>query len=201
RGPAVRRLVSDVLRRARLTHESCRIARHDAGSASLLEFALESTTFATSLKATSESPVLLMILVTGGAGFIGANFVLDWLAQSDEPVVNLDKLTYAGNLGNLVALDGDRRHVFVRGDIGDRTQMARFTDRPPSSRRTSSAPSSCSTPCASTGRPCLRRSAMRSGSCTCPPTRSTARSVRRIRRSPRPPRTPPTARTRRRRPA
>jgi dTDP-glucose 4,6-dehydratase len=60
-----------------------------------------------------------MILVTGGAGFIGANFVLDWLAQSDEPVVNLDKLTYAGNLGNLASLEGDARHVFVRGDIGD----------------------------------------------------------------------------------
>ena len=61
-----------------------------------------------------------MILVTGGAGFIGANFVLDWLAQRDEPVVNLDKLTYAGNLGNLASLEGDPRHVFVRGDIGDR---------------------------------------------------------------------------------
>jgi dTDP-glucose 4,6-dehydratase len=57
--------------------------------------------------------------VTGGAGFIGSNFVLDWLAQSDEPLVNLDKLTYAGNLENLAALQGDARHVFVRGDIGD----------------------------------------------------------------------------------
>ncbi|MES2324739.1 MAG: dTDP-glucose 4,6-dehydratase [Pseudomonadota bacterium] len=61
-----------------------------------------------------------MIFVTGGAGFIGANFVLDWLAASGEPVVNLDKLTYAGNLNNLVSLHGDRRHVFVHGDIGDR---------------------------------------------------------------------------------
>ncbi len=60
-----------------------------------------------------------MILVTGGAGFIGANFVLDWLAASDEPVLNLDKLTYAGNLDNLASLDGDARHLFVRGDIGD----------------------------------------------------------------------------------
>ena len=60
-----------------------------------------------------------MILVTGGAGFIGANFVLDWLAQSDEPVVNLDKLTYAGNRENLASLDGDTRHIFVQGDIGD----------------------------------------------------------------------------------
>src|SRR6516225_5088354 len=61
-----------------------------------------------------------MILVTGGAGFIGSNFVLDWLAQSEEPVVNLDKLTYAGNTENLRALDGDARHVFVHGDICDR---------------------------------------------------------------------------------
>jgi dTDP-glucose 4,6-dehydratase len=60
-----------------------------------------------------------MILVTGGAGFIGANFVLDWLATAGEPVVTLDKLTYAGNLGNLASLEGDARHVFVRGDIGD----------------------------------------------------------------------------------
>jgi len=60
------------------------------------------------------------ILVTGGAGFIGANFIHDWLAQSDEPVVNLDKLTYAGNLFNLDSLRSDRRHHFVRGDICDR---------------------------------------------------------------------------------
>ncbi|MEW5966979.1 MAG: dTDP-glucose 4,6-dehydratase [Pseudomonadota bacterium] len=64
-----------------------------------------------------------MILVTGGAGFIGANFVLDWLAASDEAVVNLDKLTYAGNLENLRPLDGDPRHVFVQGDIGDRARV------------------------------------------------------------------------------
>ncbi len=61
-----------------------------------------------------------MILVTGGAGFIGANFVLDWLGGCDEPVLNLDKLTYAGNLHNLASLEGDARHVFVQGDIGDR---------------------------------------------------------------------------------
>lgn len=60
-----------------------------------------------------------MILVTGGAGFIGANFVLDWLARADEPVLNLDKLTYAGNLENLASLKEDKRHVFVQGDIGD----------------------------------------------------------------------------------
>ena len=60
-----------------------------------------------------------MILVTGGAGFIGSNFVLDWLAQSDEPVVNLDKLTYAGNLENLASLAGNPGHRFVKGDIAD----------------------------------------------------------------------------------
>src|SRR6478736_3015749 len=64
-----------------------------------------------------------MILVTGGAGFIGANFVLDWLAATGEPVVNLDKLTYAGNLGNLASIAADKRHVFVRGDIGDPQQV------------------------------------------------------------------------------
>jgi len=61
----------------------------------------------------------MSILVTGGAGFIGANFVLDWLAQHEEPVVNLDKLTYAGNVENLASLQGDARHIFVHGDIGD----------------------------------------------------------------------------------
>jgi dTDP-glucose 4,6-dehydratase len=60
-----------------------------------------------------------MILVTGGAGFIGSNFVLDWLSLSDEAVVNLDKLTYAGNLENLSSLQGDVRHIFVQGDIAD----------------------------------------------------------------------------------
>lgn len=65
-----------------------------------------------------------MILVTGGAGFIGSNFVLDWLARSGEPVVNCDKLSYAGNLDNLAPLAGDARHVFVRADILDRAQMA-----------------------------------------------------------------------------
>ncbi len=67
-----------------------------------------------------------MILVTGGAGFIGANFVIDWLAQSDERVVTLDLLTYAGNLGNLAPVKDDARHVFVRGDIGDRALVERL---------------------------------------------------------------------------
>ncbi len=65
-----------------------------------------------------------MILVTGGAGFIGSNFVLDWLQSTDEPVVNLDKLTYAGNPDNLASLAGDARHQLVRGDICDRELVA-----------------------------------------------------------------------------
>ena len=67
-----------------------------------------------------------MILVTGGAGFIGANFILDWLREGDEPVLNLDKLTYAGNLENLAALLGDPRYAFVQGDIGDQALVDRL---------------------------------------------------------------------------
>ena len=70
----------------------------------------------------------MTLLVTGGAGFIGSNFVLDWFTQSDEAVVNLDKLTYAGNRQNLTALDGDARHVFVRGDIGDAPLLRQLFD-------------------------------------------------------------------------
>jgi len=63
----------------------------------------------------------MAILVTCGAGFIGRNFVLHWLARSDEPVFNLDKLTCAGNLENFASLQGDARHILVQGDLGDRT--------------------------------------------------------------------------------
>ncbi|WP_220808942.1 dTDP-glucose 4,6-dehydratase [Noviherbaspirillum aridicola] len=70
-----------------------------------------------------------MILVTGGAGFIGSNFVLEWIAQGCGPVVNVDKLTYAGNRGNLAALEGDARHVFVQADIGDRATMSDLLQR------------------------------------------------------------------------
>ena len=66
----------------------------------------------------------MTLLVTGGAGFIGANFVLDWLAGSPETVVNLDKLTYAGNVENLASLQGNPSHVFVQGDIGDTALLA-----------------------------------------------------------------------------
>lgn len=67
-----------------------------------------------------------MILVTGGAGFIGANFVLDWLASQQESVINVDKLTYAGNLNNLARLKGDQRHIFVHADIGDTETIAQL---------------------------------------------------------------------------
>ena len=67
-----------------------------------------------------------MILVTGGAGFIGSNFVLDWMVSEGTPVINLDKLTYAGNLNNLASLKGDHRHIFVQGDIGDRALVGRL---------------------------------------------------------------------------
>ncbi|KIF82735.1 dTDP-glucose 4,6-dehydratase [Noviherbaspirillum autotrophicum] len=74
-----------------------------------------------------------MILVTGGAGFIGSNFVLDWFTHSDEPVINLDTLTYAGNMENLASLRGDDRHIFVKGDIGElslvENLLARYTPR------------------------------------------------------------------------
>src|SRR6478736_8938347 len=74
----------------------------------------------------------MSIIVTGGAGFIGSNFVLDWIARSDEPVITLDKLTYAGNLDNLASLAGDPRHRFVHGDIADQTAVLNllYTHRP-----------------------------------------------------------------------
>jgi len=68
----------------------------------------------------------MTLLVTGGAGFIGANFVLDWLAAGDEPVINLDKLTYAGNPETLASLQGDARHQLVQGDIGDAVLVSRL---------------------------------------------------------------------------
>jgi dTDP-glucose 4,6-dehydratase len=72
------------------------------------------------LKSFGENKSEMTILVSGGAGFIGGNFVLDWLDHFDEAVINLDKLTYAGNLETLKRLNGNNRHVFVHGDIGDR---------------------------------------------------------------------------------
>ena len=69
------------------------------------------------------------LLVTGGAGFIGSNFVLDWIRKEPGDVVNLDKLTYAGNLGNLSSVEGDARHIFVRGDIGDAELVRSLLER------------------------------------------------------------------------
>ncbi|MBI2310878.1 MAG: dTDP-glucose 4,6-dehydratase [Betaproteobacteria bacterium] len=71
----------------------------------------------------------MTILVTGGAGFIGSNFILDWLDAVGEPVVNLDKLTYAGNPDNLASLGNDPRHAFVCGDIGDKELVGRLLAR------------------------------------------------------------------------
>ncbi len=67
-----------------------------------------------------------MLLVTGGAGFIGSNFVLDWLENSSEPIVNLDQLTYAGNLENLASLRNDSRHIFIQGDLGNRELVSQL---------------------------------------------------------------------------
>lgn len=67
-----------------------------------------------------------MILVTGGAGFIGSNFVLNWLASCDEPILNVDKLTYAGNMQNLASVAGDDRHLFVNADIADGDLISRL---------------------------------------------------------------------------
>lgn len=65
-------------------------------------------------------------MVTGGAGFIGSNYILDWLSTSDESVVNLDKLTYAGNLKSLDSLQGDKRHIFVHGDLCDQARVGQL---------------------------------------------------------------------------
>ena len=70
-----------------------------------------------------------MIFVTGGAGFIGSNFILDFLAGQDEHVLNIDKLTYAGNPYNLTSLDGDERYHFVQADIADREKIARLFEQ------------------------------------------------------------------------
>ena len=71
----------------------------------------------------------MTIFVTGGAGFIGSNFVIDWLNQHDELIINIDKLTYAGNLNNLSSLESNQNHVFVAGDIGDATLVENLLAR------------------------------------------------------------------------
>jgi hypothetical protein len=147
-----------------------------------------------------------VILVTGGAGFIGANFVLDWIRETGEQVVNLDVLTYAGNLENLASLRDDPRHRFVRGDICDRAlvddllkttsprAIVHFAAESHVDRSilgpeafcapTCRARSRCSRPRAPIGRALQAPPATPSASSTCRPTRSTARSSRRPRRSP-----------------
>ena len=61
----------------------------------------------------------MSIIVTGGAGFIGSNFINNWLEISDEPIINLDKLTYSGNLNNFILPPDNKKHIFVKGDIQD----------------------------------------------------------------------------------
>src|SRR6187402_765348 len=70
-----------------------------------------------------------MILVTGGCGFIGSSFILGWLKESDEPVVNLDLLTYAGHPGSLASLSNDSRYLFSHGDIGDAALVQRLLEK------------------------------------------------------------------------
>jgi dTDP-glucose 4,6-dehydratase len=70
-----------------------------------------------------------MILVTGGAGFIGSNFVLEWLKSTSEPIINLDKLTYAGNLQNLQTISDSPNHIFVKGDIGDKALILELLNK------------------------------------------------------------------------
>jgi len=70
-----------------------------------------------------------MILITGGAGFIGSNFILRWFSRENTPIVNLDKLTYAGNLNNLARLEHDPRYIFVHGDIVDRSLVRQLLEK------------------------------------------------------------------------
>jgi dTDP-glucose 4,6-dehydratase len=73
-----------------------------------------------------------MILVTGDAGFIGSNFVLDLLAECDEPIVNLDALTYAGTMANLSSLQSDGHYIFIQANIEDASQLTKiFEEHPP----------------------------------------------------------------------
>lgn len=104
-------------------------------------------------------------MMTGGAGFIGANFVLDWLAQCDEPVVNLDKLRCAGNLKSLVSLAGDVRHVPV---LGDQAFRARWSTSPLNAMWTvaSSAPRTSSRPISSVPEPARSFACLLVGACT-----------------------------------
>ncbi len=79
-------------------------------------------------------PMENTILVTGGAGFIGSNFILQWIEREGTPVVNLDKLTYAGNPRNLLKVSSDPRYCFAQGDVCDREFVPRFDEAAPSPR-------------------------------------------------------------------
>ncbi len=156
------------------------------------------------------------VLVTGGAGFIGSNFVLQQMQEKSASVVNLDKLTYAGNLHNLESIASDGRHKFVQGDIGDRVLVRQllegltirvrlFTSRPRamstgrfavrkiSFARMSTGPSPCWKKPERTGARCRTKRKRISASCTFPLTKYSARSGWTIRLSVKRPRTPRTA--------
>jgi hypothetical protein len=149
------------------------------------------------------------IIVTGGAGFIGSNFVLDWLALAGTPVVNLDKLTYAGNLQNLTSIEQHSGYHFEQGDICDAPFLDRILDRyqprailhfAAESRRRLFVPTSralfgCSRPPGPTWRKALRRTARNFVFCMFPQMRFTALSSLRIRRSKKPLPMPPTVPT------
>jgi len=161
------------------------------------------------------------ILVTGGAGFIGSNFILQWIASESARVVNLDKLTYAGNLKNLRAVESDPRYRFERGDIVDRdclrdllrreqprtivhfaaeSHVDRSIHGPDDFVRTNvNGTFSLLEKRALIGRRCRKRIARRFVSCTFPPMKSTDRSAPTTRLSARRRPTRPTVRTRRRR--
>lgn len=156
-----------------------------------------------------------MILVTGGAGFIGSNFILDWLAAGSEPVINLDRLTYAGNLENLASVAADARYRFERLDICERDAVLAslrahrpraivhfaaesHVDRSilgPGEFVRTNIEGSFALPrgCARLLAACRAANARPSASCMCRPTRSMARSDRTTRHSPRPPPISPTA--------
>lgn len=156
----------------------------------------------------------MSLLVTGGVGFIDSNFVLDWIAQSNEPVINRDALTYAGNIENLKGLKGDRRHIFVQGDSADSALVTSLLGkhqpraivnvttkshvdrsihgRKTLSRPTSSPPSTYRKRCAPTGTSCKATPGKTFGSFTSRPMKLMARLQRTTPPPPKPIHTNPT---------